>query len=92
MSLPVGKVQMIDKCAAYTALKHEQEMHELSFSREAYGKAARIIDQMPTILDIDRIAILRLCNEIEELTIHTIRISDKLVSDLFNLVINHLCF
>ena len=40
---------LIDKDAAYTALKHEEETHELSFTAEAFGKAARIIDQMPII-------------------------------------------
>ena len=41
--------RLIDKDAAYAALKHEEETHWLSFSAEAFGKAARIIDQMPTI-------------------------------------------
>lgn len=41
--------KLIDKTAAYNALKHEAETHELSFSAEAYDRAARIIDQMPTI-------------------------------------------
>lgn len=40
---------LIDKDAAYSALKHEEETHELSFTAEAFGKAARIIDQMPTV-------------------------------------------
>ena len=42
-------MELIDKHAAYTALKHEEETHGLSFSAEAYDRAARIIDQMPTI-------------------------------------------
>ena len=41
--------KLIDKTAAYNALKHESETHGLSFSAEAYDRAARIIDQMPTI-------------------------------------------
>ena len=41
--------ELIDKHAAYMALKHEAESHGLSFSVEAYDRAARIIDQMPTI-------------------------------------------
>ena len=42
-------LNLIDKTAAYNALKHEAETHELSFTVEAYDRAARIIDQMPTI-------------------------------------------
>ena len=42
-------MRLIDKDAAYAALKHEEETHGLSFSAEAYGKAARIIDSMPAI-------------------------------------------
>ena len=60
-------MELIDKHAAYTALKHEEETHGLSFSAEAFGKAARIIDQMPTIPDVNRAEILRLCNEIEDI-------------------------
>ena len=41
--------ELIDKTAAYNALKHEAETHDLSFTKEAYDRAARIIDQMPTI-------------------------------------------
>lgn len=41
--------ELIDKTAAYNALKHEAETHGLSFSAEAYDRAARIIDQMQTI-------------------------------------------
>ena len=41
--------ELIDKHAAYMALKHEAESHGLSFSVEAYDRAARIIDQMPTL-------------------------------------------
>ena len=41
--------ELIDKTVAYNALKHEAETHFLSFSAEAFGKAARIIDQMPTV-------------------------------------------
>lgn len=41
--------ELIDKEAAYNALKHEAETHGLSFSAEAYDRAARIIDQMSTI-------------------------------------------
>jgi hypothetical protein len=43
------ELKLIDKTAAYNALKHEAETHVLSFSAEAYDRAARIIDQMPTI-------------------------------------------
>lgn len=42
-------MMLIDKTAAYKALKHEAETHVLSFTVEAYDRAARIIDQMPTI-------------------------------------------
>ena len=42
-------MQLIDKTAAYNALKHKAEQYELSFIVEAFEKAARIIDQMPTI-------------------------------------------
>ena len=59
-------MQLIDKHAAYTALKHEEETHGLSFSAEAFGKAARIIDQMPTVPDVNRAEILRLCAWIED--------------------------
>ena len=59
-------MELIDKHAAYTALKHEEETHGLSFSAEAFGKAARIIDKMPTVPDVNRAEILRLCNEIED--------------------------
>lgn len=59
--------ELIDKHAAYKALKHEAETHEFYESEVAYNRAARIIDQMPTILDIDRASILRLCNEIEDI-------------------------
>ena len=60
-------MELIDKHAAYTALKHEEETHGLSFSAEAFGKAARIIDQMPTVPDVNRAEIMRLCNEIEDI-------------------------
>lgn len=62
--------ELIDKHAAYKALKHEAETHEFYESKVAYNRAARIIDQMPTIHDIDRAAILRLCNEIEDIACH----------------------
>lgn len=39
----------INKNEAYKLLKHEEETHDLSFSAEAYKRAARIIDQMPTV-------------------------------------------
>ena len=39
-------LELIDKHAAYEALKEEAETHELPASREAYERAARIIDQM----------------------------------------------
>ena len=57
---------LIDKDAAYTALKQKEEEYGLSFSAEAFGKAARIIDQMYPVESIDRAEILRLCNEIED--------------------------
>lgn len=41
--------ELIDKHATYKALKHEAETHELPASREAYERAARIIDQMKPI-------------------------------------------
>ena len=59
--------ELIDKHAAYLSLKTEAKTHECCESKEAYNRAARIIDQMPTIPDIDRAAILRLCNEIEDI-------------------------
>jgi hypothetical protein len=43
------ELKLIDKTAAYRALKHEAESYWLSFSAEAYDRAARIIDQMPTL-------------------------------------------
>lgn len=58
---------LIDKDAAYTALKHEADTHECYESKEAYNRSARIIDQMPTVPDINRAEIMRLCNEIEEI-------------------------
>ena len=60
--------ELIDKERAYTALKHEQYTHGLSFSAEAFEKAARIIDQMPTIeLGMNTSKIAKLCNEIEDI-------------------------
>ena len=53
------EIILIDKSAAYIALKHEAETH--------FQHLAKIIDQMPTVPDIDRAAILRLCNEIEDI-------------------------
>lgn len=38
--------ELIDKQAAYEALKHEAETHEFYESKKAYEHAARIIDQM----------------------------------------------
>lgn len=43
--------EMIFKRAAYEALKHEAETHELPASKEAYERAARIIDQMPAAIN-----------------------------------------
>lgn len=37
---------LIDKETAYKALKQKEEMYGLSFTAEAFGKAARIVDQM----------------------------------------------
>lgn len=42
-------MEYIDKRKAWTALKAEAESHELPASKEAYKRAARIIDQMPTV-------------------------------------------
>ena len=39
-------MNQIDKEAAYLAIKHEAETHEFPASKEAYERAARIIDQM----------------------------------------------
>lgn len=41
--------ELIDKHAAYEAIKHEAETHEFPASREAYERAARIIDQMKPV-------------------------------------------
>lgn len=41
--------ELIDKNAAYEALKHEADTHMLPEYKEAYERAARIIDQMQTI-------------------------------------------
>lgn len=37
---------LIDKRTAYKALKHEEEIHFQTLVSEAYGRAARIVDQM----------------------------------------------
>lgn len=42
-------LELIDKEAAYIALKREAEAHMLPESHEAYIRAARIIDQMKPI-------------------------------------------
>ena len=42
-------MMLIDKEAAYTALKREAEAHMLPESHEAYTRAARIIDQMKPV-------------------------------------------
>ena len=47
-------MKMIDKTAAYKALKHEAEIHGLSFTAEAFEKAAGIIDQMPDIVLVQK--------------------------------------
>lgn len=41
--------QFIDKHAAYSALKAEVESHLLPALRDAYERAARIIDQMKPV-------------------------------------------
>jgi len=41
-------MEYIDKRKAWTALKAEAESHELPASKEAYKRAARIIEQMQT--------------------------------------------
>lgn len=38
--------QYIDKHEAYMLIKHEVETHELPESKNAYERAARIVDQM----------------------------------------------
>ena len=40
---------LIDKRTAYKALKHEEEIHFQTLVSEAYGRAARIVDQMQGI-------------------------------------------
>lgn len=42
-------LELIDKEAAYIALKREAEAHMLPESHEAYIRAARIIDQMKPV-------------------------------------------
>ena len=59
---------LIDKRTAYKALKHEQESHFQSLVSEAYGRAARIVDQMH---GADAAAIMKLCNEIEDICIES---------------------
>ena len=81
-------MRLIDKHAAYTALKHEEETHGLSFSAEAFGKAARIIDQMPTVQDVNRAEILRLCRIIEDLAT---AIRNQSESHAINLAAWHIC-
>ena len=54
---------LIDKETAYKALKEKEEMYGLSFTAEAFGKAARIVDQMH---GADAAKIAKLCNEIED--------------------------
>lgn len=54
---------LIDKETAYKALKQKEEMYGLSFTAEAFGKAARIVDQMN---GADAAKIQKLCNEIED--------------------------
>lgn len=53
----------IDKTAAYNALKHEAERHELSLSVEAYERAARIIDQMPIIATVRKMKRCKYCED-----------------------------
>lgn len=43
-------LKLIDKHAVYKALKHEAETHEFYATIDAFNRAARIIDQMPTIV------------------------------------------
>lgn len=54
---------LIDKETAYKALKQKEEMYGLSFSAEAFGKAARIVDQMH---GADAAKIAKMCNDIED--------------------------
>ena len=54
---------LIDKEAAYKALKQKEEMYGLSFTAEAFGKAARIVDQMH---GADAAKIVRILNSIED--------------------------
>lgn len=45
--------QYIDKHEAYMLIKHEAETHELPASKEAYERAAQIVDQMrPKCFDL----------------------------------------
>lgn len=53
---------LIDKRTAYKALKHEEEIHFQTLVSEAYGRAARIVDQMH---GADAAKILKMLNEIE---------------------------
>lgn len=54
---------LIEKETAYKALKHEEEIHFQTLVSEAYGRAARIVDQMH---GADAAKIAKLCNEIED--------------------------
>lgn len=58
---------LIDKRTAYKALKHEEEIHFQTLVSEAYGRAARIVDQMH---GADAAKIQKLCNDIEDIACH----------------------
>ena len=55
---------LIDKRIAYKALKHEEEIHFQTLVSEAYGRAARIVDQTH---GADAAKIQKLCNDIEDI-------------------------
>lgn len=62
--------QYIDKHEAYMLIEHEAETHELPASKEAYERAARIVDQMrPEELDISH------CSECD-MEISNVKITD----------------
>lgn len=67
---------LIDKETAYKALKQKEEKYGLSFTAEAFGKAALIVDQMN---GADAAKIQKLCNEIEDIACHIGNISSNYV-------------
>lgn len=61
-------MELIDRDALLDILCFGCTKYSGGICRNEYGRCAEytIIKQMPTIPDIDRAAILRLCNEIED--------------------------